>query len=135
MADKFSASITGLRAARGKMALLGGLVLAENADEMEITVKRVEAETKRTVPRKTADLLRTVNSEVERTKTKVTGLVGMNKVYAKRLEDPDLDLRHRSRKGFIGKRTPALLPALQRDFTKITSSVAKATKRAVRKAV
>lgn len=134
MADKFSARITGLRAARGKMSLLGSLVISENADEMEITVKRIEAETKRTVARKTADLLRTVNSEVEKSKTRVIGLVGMNKVYAKRLEDTDLDLRHRSRKGFIGKRTPALLPALRRDFTKISASVAKATKRAVRRA-
>ena len=134
MADKFSARIVGLRAARGKMSLLGSLVLSENVDEMKITVKRIEAETKRTVARKTADLLRTVNSEVETTKMKVIGLVGMNKTYAKPLEDPKTKKKHRSRKGFIGKPTPSLLPALNKDFSRISNSVAKATKRAVRKA-
>ncbi len=134
MADKFSARITGLRAAKGKMRLLTRVVTEENAEEMEVTVKRIEAETKRTIARKTADLLRTANSEVETTPRRVTGLVGLNKVYARPLEDPDLDLRHRSRKGFIGKRTPALGPALRRDFSRISNSVAKATKRGIRRA-
>ncbi len=134
MADKFSARIIGLQATRGKMSLLGSLVLSENVDEMKVTVKRIEAETKRTIARKTADLLRTVTSEVETSKTKVTGLVGMNKVYAKPLEDPETTLKHRSRKGFIGKPTPSLLPALRRDFSRTSAGVAKATKRAVRRA-
>ena len=133
MADKFSARITGIRATRGKMAFLRQAVIVENVAEMQITVKRIEAEAKRIAPRKTADLLRTINSEVESSDRRVTGLVGANKKYAPKLEDPDNDLKHRTRKGFLGKPTPFLVPALQRNFSKISSGVAKAVKRAVRR--
>ena len=135
MADKFSARITGIKATNGKMAFLRKAVIVENVAEMQVIVKRIEAEAKRIVPKsKVAQLIKTVNSEVESTNRKVTGLIGANKTYAPKLEDPKSNLKHASRKGFIGKPTPFLVPALQRNFSKISSGVAKAVKRAVRRA-
>ena len=134
MADKFSARVTGLQGSRRKLRALVAAVKIENRDEMAVQVKNVEREAKRIVPRKDATLIRTINSEVEISIRKgVIGLVGANTKYAERLEDPDNDLRHRSRKGFVGRRTPYLMPALTRNFRKISQGVANATKRAVRR--
>lgn len=130
MARAFTATITGIRATKRKLSSVSDAVQIENARAMDIMVKRIEADAKRLVPRKTANLQRTITSEVEfSTRGGVIGLVGANTKYAKRLEDPKKGLRHRTRRGFIGKPTPYLIPALNKNFGPITRAIVGAVKR------
>ena len=134
MADKFTIKITGIRGARRKLAALAANLQEESADDMAIRVKDIEREAKRIVPKDTANLQRTITSEVEIKVGKIQGLVGANTKYALPLEAPKgRDPRHRSRKGFIGRMTAFLLPALTRLLRAIVKGQEKAVKRAVRK--
>ena len=132
MADGVTIKIKGIRTVMKKLSRLRAAVNEETADEMDGRVKDIEADVKRIIPRKTADLQRTAASEVERRAVQgPIGLVGVNKVYAKPLEDPSKGIKHRSRKGFIGKPTPFLIPALTKNLTKILSGLKKALKKAI----
>ena len=133
MADGITIKIKGIKTVRNKLARLRVAVNQETADEMEGLVKDVEADAKRIVPLKKANLQRTITSEVERRKRQgPIGVVGANTVYAGRLEDPSKGLKHATRKGFIGKPTPYLIPALSRNLTKILNGLKKALKKAIR---
>ena len=135
MADKFTAKIKGLRTSQKKLLGLAASVTAETKDEMDIIVKDIEREGKRVVPRKSANLQRTINSEVEVSVFKgVIGLVGANTVYAEPLENPKNKTKHRTRKGFVGKPTPYLLPSLKKNFRKIVSGISRGVKKGVKKA-
>ena len=52
---------------------------------------------------------------------------------AKRLEDPKKGLKHQSRRSLRGKPTPYLVPALEKNFNRINSEIAKGVKTAVRR--
>ena len=133
MADRISVKIRGLRATIKKLSALRRSVNTNTAEAMKIIVLDVEADAKRIVPRKTANLQRTITSEVEeRARQGPIGLVGANTVYARRLEDPSKGLKHRSRKSFIGRPTPYLIPALTRNFRKIVKGISKAVKNSMR---
>lgn len=134
MAGRLDIKVRGLKAARGSIRKLGAEVMDQLGDELEVLVKKVEGDAKRIVPRKTANLERTITSEVEEKKGSIIGLVGANTIYAKRLEDPKSGLRHASRSGFIGKPTPYLLPALTKNLKRIVSGVSKGIRRATKKA-
>lgn len=134
MADRLIIRVKGIKTARRKLASLSANLREESADDMAIRVKDVEREAKRIAPRDTGNLLRTISSEVEVLATKIQGLVGVNVKYALPLEVPETrDPRHRSRKGFIGRKTAFLLPALARNTSAIVSGIKKAVKRAVNK--
>ena len=133
MADNLKIKVSGLRGSQRKLAKLRAAVKNETRDEMAARVKDVETEAKRIAPRKTANLQRTISSEVEDKRAGPIGLVGVDTVYAPRLEDPTKGLRHRSRGGFLGKPTPFLLPALTRNARAIVSGITKAVRTAVRK--
>ena len=134
MADRITLTVKGLRASRRKVAVLRNAVRKETKDEMEIQVKDVERDAKRIAARKTAAHQRTINSAVELNPKGVVGLVGANQVYSPDLEDPEKDLRHRSRKALRGRPTPSLLPALKRNFRRIVRGQSNAVKRAIQKA-
>lgn len=134
MADRLRINIKGLKAARKKLGALARNLQAESLEDMGIRVKDVEREAKRIVPRDTANLLRTISSEVEVRAGRIQGLVGANTKYALPLEVPESrDPRHRSRKGFLGRKTAFLLPALTKNLRAIVKGQEKAVKRAVRK--
>ena len=134
MADRLSIRVKGIKAARKKMGDLKRNLQDEVFQDLSIQVKQVEREAKRIAPRDTGNLLRTISSEVEVLATKIQGLVGVNVKYALPLEVPESrDPRHRSRKGFIGRKTAFLLPALARNTSAIVSGIKKAVKRAVNK--
>ena len=132
MADGITIKIKGIRALRKNLSRLRKSVNDETAKELEELVTDVEATAKRIVPRKTANLQRTITSEVEeRARQGPIGVVGANTVYAKRLEDVRSGTKHRSRKGFIGRPTPYLIPALQSNLSKILKGIRKAIKLAI----
>ena len=132
MARTLQVKVVGLKTARNKVSRLRSLVKSEIIDEMEIMVKVVERDAKRRAAKDKGFHQRSINSEVEITKFQIIGLVGANQKYSKRLEDPDEDLKHRSRKGFIGKPTPSLLPALERNHKRIVRVNARAVKKAMK---
>lgn len=134
MAGRLDIKVRGLKAARGSIRKLEAEVRDNLGDEIEVLVKKVEGEAKRIVPRKTANLQRTIASEVEEKKGAVIGLVGANTIYAERLEDPKSGLRHASRSGFVGKPTPYLIPALSRNLKRIVAGISKGIRRATKKA-
>ena len=134
MADRLIIRAKGIKAAQKKMGALKRNLQDEVFQDLSIRVKDVEREAKRIAPRDTGNLLRTISSEVEVLATKIQGLVGVNVKYALPLEVPETrDPRHRSRKGFIGRKTAFLLPALARNTSAIVSGIKKAVKRAVNK--
>ena len=134
MADRLIIRVKWIKAAQKKMGALKRNLQDEVFQDLSIQVKQVEREAKRIAPRDTGNLLRTISSEVEVLATKIQGLVGVNVKYALPLEVPESrDPRHRSRKGFIGRKTAFLLPALARNTSAIVSGIKKAVKRAVNK--
>lgn len=132
MARALQVKVVGLKTAIKKVSRLRSLVKSEIIDEMEIMVKVVERDAKRRAAKDKGFHQRSINSEVEITKLQIIGLVGANQKYSKRLEDPDEDLKHRSRKGFIGKPTPSLLPALEKNQKRIVRVIARAVKKAMK---
>lgn len=132
MADGITIKIKGIRALRKNLSRLRKSVNDETAKELEELVIDVEADAKRIVPRDKSTLIRTIASEVEkRARQGPIGVVGANTVYAKRLEDPSKRLKHATRKGFIGRPTPYLIPALQKNLSKILKGIRKAIKLAI----
>ena len=133
MPGKISIKVTGIKTTRKKFKQLRDSVRQNSIDALEGIVKRIEADAKRIVPRDTANLQRTINSEVEVRPRSIAGLVGANTKYAKRLEDPKKGFKHQSRRSLRGKPTPYLVPALEKNFNRINSEISKGVKTAVRR--
>ena len=133
MAQALTVKVKGLKTARKNFSKLKSAVNKEIFNEMEILAFMVEADAKRRAAKDKGFHQRSITSEVEVKKGQVIGLVGANQKYSKKLEDPDADLRHRSRKGFIGKKTPSLLPALAKNHRRIVNKIAGAVKKAIKK--
>lgn len=133
MPGRISVKVKGIKTTRKKFKQLRDAVRQNSVDALDRIVKRVEGDAKRIAPQDTSTLLRTIASEVEVLPRSIAGLVGVNVKYAKRLEDPDKGLKHRSRKGFIGKPTPFLVPALEKNFNRINAELSKGIKTAVRR--
>ena len=133
MPGRISIKVRGIKTTRKKFKQLRDSVRQNSIDALDRIVKRIEADAKRIVPRDTANLQRTINSEVEVRPRSIAGLVGANTKYAKRLEDPKKGLKHQSRRSLRGKPTPFLVPALEKNFNRINSEIAKGVKTAVRR--
>ncbi len=133
MPGKISIKVTGIKTTRKKFKQLRDSVRQNSIDALEGIVKRIEADAKRIVPRDTANLQRTINSEVEVRPRSIAGLVGANTKYAKRLEDPKKKLKHQSRRALRGKPTPYLLPSLEKNFKRVIDGISLGVKEAVRR--
>lgn len=133
MPGKISVKVRGIKTTRKKFKQLRDSVRQNSIDALDGIVKRIEADAKRIVPRDTANLQRTINSEVEVRPRSIAGLVGANTKYAKRLEDPKKDLKHQSRRALRGKPTPFLLPSLEKNFKRVVDGISSGVKEAVRR--
>ena len=133
MPGKISVKVTGIKTTRKKFKQLRDSVRQNSIDALDKIVKRIEADAKRIVPRDTANLQRTINSEVEVRPRSIAGLVGANTKYAKRLEDPKKGLKHQSRRALRGKPTPYLLPSLEKNFKRVVDGISLGVKEAVRR--
>ena len=134
MPGRISVTVRGLKTTRKKFKQLRDEVRKNSIDALDRIVKKVEADAKRIVPRDTANLQRTINSEVEVRPRSIIGLVGANTKYAKRLEDPKKGLKHQSRRSLRGKPTPYLVPALTKNFNTIVRGISFAVKTGVKRA-
>lgn len=132
MADVITTRITGLTKTLSKFGRIPKILLDELEEEFGVLVLRIEAKAKSLVPRKSGNLFRTIASEVERDLFNVKGLVGANTVYAKR-QELDTTFRHRSRKGFIGKPTPYLFPALKANLIRVNRGIINAVRKAAKR--
>lgn len=133
MAKILTIKVRGIKITRKLIKALEKNVRIDTADEMKIVILNIEGDTKRRAARKEGFHQRSINSEVEIEKKQVIGLVGANQKYSPRLEDPDKGLKHRSRKGFIGKPTLALLPALAKHHGRIVKGVSRGVKKAIKR--
>ena len=133
MPGRISVKVIGIKTTRKKFKQLRDAVRQNSIDALDGIVKRIEADAKRIVPRDTANLQRTINSEVEVRPRSIAGLVGANTKYAKRLENPKKGLKHQSRRALRGKPTPYLLPSLEKNFKRVIDGISRGVKEAVRK--
>lgn len=133
MADRVKVKVRGLRETQRNMRALSRNTARRVEMAVEDSADQVVSTASRLVPVKTSRLLRTINQQrTAAPRGTIRHVVGADTEYARFLEDPEGNRKHRSRKGRIGKPTPFLFPAVQLNFKNIERNVTKAVRAAIR---